>query len=125
MLETSTVQKTIQQSAHQSTQPRKTKIIATIGPASDSVDTLEKLMQAGLNVVRLNLSHGNYDEHAERVARVRQAASNLGMHIAIMVDTKGIEVRTGLLSDGPVTLEAGAPFRSMQTKEQEIRPVCQ
>lgn len=89
---------------------RKTKIIATVGPACDDIATLEDMIKAGLNVVRLNLSHGDYQSHANRVAGVRQAATNLGAHVAIMVDTKGIEVRTGLLENGPVILEAGQTF---------------
>ena len=94
----------------QSLSQRKTKIIATVGPACDDVATLEDMIHAGLNVVRLNLSHGDYESHANRVAQVRQAASNVGAHVAIMVDTKGIEVRTGLLEDGPVFLEADQTF---------------
>ena len=89
---------------------RKTKIIATLGPASNAVEVLERMMHAGMNVVRLNLSHGDFDEHGARVERVRQAAKNLGVHVAIMVDTRGIEVRTGLLEAGPVHLEAGSRF---------------
>lgn len=94
----------------QSLSQRKTKIIATVGPACDDVATLEGMIHAGLNVVRLNLSHGDYESHAKRVAQVRRAASNVGAHVAIMVDTKGIEVRTGLLEDGPLILEAGETF---------------
>lgn len=90
---------------------RKTKIIATLGPACDDVAVLERMITAGLNVARLNLSHGDYEQHGARVQRVRQAAKNLGAHVAIMVDTKGIEVRTGLLEAGPVVLEAGSPFK--------------
>ncbi len=89
---------------------RKTKIIATVGPACDSVETLQKMIRAGLSVVRLNLSHGSYAEHAERVQRIREAAELTESHIAIMVDTKGIEIRTGTLADGPVQLSSGQKF---------------
>jgi len=90
---------------------RKTKIVATVGPACDSVDTLVKMIAAGMNVVRLNLSHGNYEQHTQRVVRVREAATRAGAYVAIMVDTRGIEVRTGKLENGPVELSAGQAFR--------------
>ncbi len=93
-----------------STPLRKTKIVATLGPACDSVETLQKMIRAGLSVVRLNLSHGNYAEHGERVQRIREAASLSDSHVAIMVDTKGIEIRTGTLADGPVQLSPGQKF---------------
>ncbi len=89
---------------------RKTKIVATAGPACDDVATLEAMIQAGMSVVRLNLSHGDYADHGERVARIRAAAANCDAHVAIMVDTRGIEVRTGLLAEGHVELEAGQAF---------------
>lgn len=89
---------------------RKTKIIATMGPACDTPEILKAMIVHGLNVVRLNLSHGNYDEHSLRVKRVREVASSVGAHIAIMADTKGIEVRTGMLEAGPITLEPGQLF---------------
>ena len=89
---------------------RKTKIIATIGPASDDLSTLERMIKAGLNVARLNLSHGNYTEHARRAKLVRRAAANLGVHVAIMADTRGIEVRTGRLESEMVFLEKGQDF---------------
>lgn len=93
-----------------STPLRKTKIIATIGPACDSPEILEAMIERGLNVVRLNLSHGNYEEHSQRVKRVREVAGRLGAHVAVMADTKGIEVRTGVLETGPVELQAGQHF---------------
>ncbi|MCP4283466.1 MAG: pyruvate kinase [Gammaproteobacteria bacterium] len=89
---------------------RKTKIIATIGPASDSPDTLEAMIRAGLNVARLNLSHGTFPEHQERIRRIRAASSRMGMQVAIMVDTRGIEIRTGKLDDGSVELTTGEYF---------------
>lgn len=89
---------------------RKTKIIATIGPACDEVDTLMRMIQAGMNVARLNLSHGNYEEHGLRVQRIREAAKAAGSRVAIMIDTRGIEIRTGLLKDSYVDLNRGASF---------------
>ncbi|PVV25873.1 MAG: pyruvate kinase, partial [gamma proteobacterium symbiont of Ctena orbiculata] len=73
---------------------RKTKIVATIGPASDSVDTLEEMIVAGMSVARLNLSHGSYEEHRQRIERIRQASENLNIPVAIMIDTRGVEIRT-------------------------------
>mgnify|MGYP001044443885 CR=1 FL=1 len=90
---------------------RKTKIVATVGPACAAPETLVEMVQAGLNVVRLNLSHGNFDEHARTVQKVRAVARQADAHIAIMVDTKGIEVRTGRLKDGPVELKPDQYFR--------------
>ncbi|MEX2468356.1 MAG: pyruvate kinase [Pseudohongiellaceae bacterium] len=89
---------------------RKTKIVATVGPACDSIDTLVKMIEAGMNVVRLNLSHGSFAEHQQRVEQVRAAAACAGAYVAIMVDTRGIEVRTGRLENGPVELTAGQTF---------------
>ena len=74
---------------------QKTKIIATIGPACDDEATLRSMMAAGMNVARLNLSHGTFDDHAERIARVRRVAEEAGVNLAIMVDTRGREIRTG------------------------------
>ena len=89
---------------------RKTKIIATVGPACDSLETLEAMMRAGMTVARLNLSHGTLCEHKERVNRIRRVAESLQAHIAIMIDTRGIEIRTGLVEDGSITLNIGDQF---------------
>ena len=83
---------------------RKTKIIATIGPASDSPDILEAMIRAGMNVARLNLSHGTFPEHEKRLELIRSLAAGMGVQIAIMVDTRGIEIRTGKLEDGSAEL---------------------
>ena len=89
---------------------RKTKIVATIGPASDSREMLAEMIAAGMNVARLNLSHGSHGEHQARLDRIREVAAEMGVPLAIMVDTRGIEVRTGKLGDGPVELARGATF---------------
>ena len=89
---------------------RKTKIIATIGPACDSLETIEAMIRAGMSVARLNLSHGNFSEHKERVHRIRRVADSLRTHIAIMIDTRGIEIRTGLIEGGSVELVIGDRF---------------
>ncbi|MFO7247264.1 MAG: pyruvate kinase [Bacillota bacterium] len=89
---------------------RKTKIVCTIGPASEDVATLKRLIQAGMNVARLNFSHGTHEEHARRIANIRRAAAELGATVAILLDTKGPEIRTGMLKDEPVTLREGDIF---------------
>jgi pyruvate kinase len=88
-------------------QPRRTKIIATIGPACDAQATIEEMIEAGMNVARLNLSHGSFDEHAARIERVRAAAKRVGAFTAILVDTKGSEIRTGILDGGKAELVEG------------------
>ncbi|MEW6424041.1 MAG: pyruvate kinase [Bacillota bacterium] len=85
---------------------KRTKIVCTIGPASDSVDILVKMMHAGMNVARLNFSHGTYEEHARRIDLIREAAARAGKNIALLLDTKGPEVRLGVLEE-PVMLKAG------------------
>ena len=87
---------------------RRTKIVATIGPASDSPEALESLMRAGMNVVRLNLSHGEIEEHLERLRRVREAAAKLGLPIGVLADLPGPKVRAGQFPEGGVELVAGA-----------------
>ena len=89
---------------------RKTKIIATVGPACDDVTTLTRMIESGMNVARLNLSHGNFAEHAARVKRIREAAARTGNRVAIMIDTRGIEVRTGSLKSSYVDLNRGMDF---------------
>lgn len=85
----------------------KTKIVATIGPASDSPDMLERLILAGLNVARLNFSHGDFDGHADRLARIRAAARATGRPVAILADLPGPKMRLGRLDPEPIELEAG------------------
>jgi pyruvate kinase len=86
---------------------RNTKIVCTIGPASESIETLKALMEAGMNVARLNFSHGSHEEHGARIASIRQAAKELGRSVAILLDTKGPEIRTGLLAQEVVELKEG------------------
>ena len=90
--------------------PRKTKIVATIGPASDDPEILKEMLRAGMNVARLNLSHGSLPEHKERISQIRQAASDVSANVAIMIDTKGIEIRTGRVENGRTALELGTEF---------------
>ncbi len=86
---------------------RKTKIICTIGPASEQVPVLKELIKSGMNVARLNFSHGSHEEHRQRIMNIRQASRELGIPVAIMLDTKGPEIRTGLLEKGKIELKAG------------------
>ncbi|MEW9669400.1 pyruvate kinase [Ammoniphilus sp. 3BR4] len=89
---------------------RKTKIVCTIGPASEKPEVLKKLMLAGMNVARLNFSHGSHEEHEKRIDAIRSCAKELNHKVAIMLDTKGPEIRTGLLKEGQITLKAGDFF---------------
>jgi len=89
---------------------RRTKIVCTIGPASDDLAVLRELISAGLDVARLNMSHGSHAEHAARIANIRQVAAETGRHIAVMLDTKGPELRIGRFAAGPVVLAPGQNF---------------
>jgi pyruvate kinase len=90
--------------------PNKTKIVATIGPASDTPEMLERLIRAGLNVARLNFSHGDFSDHAERIARIRAAEKSTGQHVTIMADLPGPKMRLGTIDPGPIVLMAGEAF---------------
>ncbi|CAF2037183.1 hypothetical protein BRARA_I00753 [Brassica rapa] len=86
----------------------KTKIVCTLGPASRSVPMIEKLLKAGMNVARFNFSHGSHEYHQETLDNLRAAMQNTGMLAAVMLDTKGPEIRTGFLKDGnPIQLKEG------------------
>ncbi|HTY17493.1 MAG TPA: pyruvate kinase [Myxococcota bacterium] len=89
---------------------RMTKIVATVGPASDAPDTLRKMIEAGMNVARLNLSHGTFEEQTARAERIRQAAAALGANVAVMADTRGVEIRTGPVQGGFAELQPGKFF---------------
>ncbi|MFE6168795.1 pyruvate kinase [Viridibacillus arvi] len=86
---------------------RKTKIVCTIGPASESQEILVQLIEAGMNVARLNFSHGSHEEHAARIESIREAAKKTGQVVAILLDTKGPEIRTHSMEDGAVELVTG------------------
>ncbi len=86
---------------------KKTKIVGTIGPVSESREVLTKLVKNGLNVIRLNMSHGDYAEQLQRVEMIRDINKELGTNVAILLDTKGPEVRTGLFAEKKVLLEKG------------------
>ena len=86
---------------------RRTKIVCTIGPASESKEKLEQLIEAGMNVARLNFSHGDFEEHGNRIKTIRAAAEKLGKTVAILLDTKGPEIRTGTMRDEQVDIVKG------------------
>lgn len=89
---------------------RKTKIVCTIGPACDSVEMLEKLCLAGMNVARLNFSHGTHEEHLGRIQKIKNLSERLGIPIAIMLDTKGPEFRIKTFKNRKVKLKTGDTF---------------
>jgi pyruvate kinase len=89
---------------------RATKIVATLGPASSDPVLLEAMIRAGVNVVRLNFSHGNAQDHIDRARLVREVAARAGREVAIMADLQGPKIRVGKFAEGKVMLENGAPF---------------
>lgn len=89
---------------------RKTKIICTIGPASENEEVLTQMCLAGMNVARLNFSHGTYDEHERKIELIKRVRQKLGLPIAIMLDTKGPEYRIRTFASGKVTIHTGDPF---------------
>ncbi len=103
---------------------RNTKIVCTIGPASGSRETLGRLMDAGMNVVRLNFSHGTLDDHAQKIALIRELAAAKGLPIAILQDLSGPKIRTGAFAGGPVELKTGDAFtltaRDVPGDEREV-----
>jgi pyruvate kinase len=89
---------------------RATKIVATLGPASSDPALLEAMIRAGVNVVRLNFSHGKAQDHVDRARLVREASQRAGREVAIMADLQGPKIRVGKFAEGKVMLEPGAPF---------------
>ncbi len=103
---------------------RKTKIICTIGPASESEEKLRELMMAGMNVARFNFSHGSHDEHRRKFERIRKLRDELDIPVATMLDTKGPEIRLKDFEKGKVQLQAGQSFtltsRDVTGTESEV-----
>src|SRR6185295_15912380 len=85
----------------------KTKIVATIGPASESPEMLERLLRAGVNVARLNFSHGDFTKHGAVIARIRSAARTTGRRVAIKADLPGPKMRLGTIEPEPIQLRPG------------------
>jgi len=90
--------------------PRRTKIVATLGPATDDPAVMDAIIAAGVDVVRLNLSHDNHDRHRERVRLLRERAQAAGQEIAVLFDLQGPKIRIGRFRDGPIDLATGNPF---------------
>ena len=91
---------------------RRTNIVGTIGPASESEEMLTKLINAGLNVTRINFSHGGYEENGVKIETIKKVRKELNRPVALLLDTKGPEIRTGVLESGndKVTIEEGQTF---------------
>ena len=90
--------------------PRRTKIVATLGPATDDPDIIDRLIDAGVDVVRINLSHGSHEEHAKRADHVRNRARACGRQVGVLVDLQGPKIRCGGFSNGPIQLAEGDTF---------------
>jgi pyruvate kinase len=88
----------------------KTKLVCTIGPASDSPEMLAQMLEAGMTIARLNFSHGDFRMHGDTIRRIRQAAEHVGRPVAIMADLPGPKIRIGSLAEEPVDLAIGSPF---------------
>jgi len=95
---------------------RKTKIVCTIGPSSEALENTKKLIEAGMNVARLNFSHGDFEEHGKRINTIREASKALGKTVAILLDTKGPEIRLGKLKEEPIELQQG-DYITLTTEE--------
>jgi pyruvate kinase len=89
---------------------RSTKIVATLGPASSTPERLAELVAAGIDVVRLNFSHGTAEDHKKRIGILRDAAHKAGRTVGVMADLQGPKIRIGKFAAGPVTLKAGQSF---------------
>src|SRR4051812_749920 len=89
---------------------RATKIVVTLGPATSDPEVLERMIRAGVDVVRLNFSHGTAQYHVERARQVRECAQRAGREVAIMADLQGPKIRVGKFAEGRVTLEPGGKF---------------
>ena len=95
---------------------KKTKIVCTIGPASNDVATLVEMMHAGMNVARINFAHGSVEDHRQTIANVRAASANVGRPVAIFGDLPGPKMRIGNLETEPIELVSGQSF-TLQTAE--------
>ena len=100
-------------------QLRRTKIVATLGPATDAPETLERIISAGVDVTRLNFSHGSAEEHGERARQVREAARRAGRFVAVLADLQGPKLRIARFRDNKVTLRAGQTFILDATMDKE------
>ena len=93
----------------------KTKIVATLGPASSSREVLREMMLSGMDVCRLNFSHGNYAFYIELIRTIREVSAELGQHTAILADLQGPKMRVGEMQDGPIDLVDGSELVMRET----------
>jgi pyruvate kinase len=100
----------------------RTKIVATIGPASDSPDTIRKMLLAGMNVARLNFSHGKYEDHAERIERLRSVAEELDLPLMLLQDLQGPKIRVGDLPGEGIMLNEGESLTLVPSAEYQGQP---
>ena len=103
---------------------KKTKIVCTLGPASDKEEILRELVKNGLNVCRFNFSHGSHEEHKERMDLVKKVRKDLNQQVAILLDTKGPEIRTGNFEDPEVLLEEGQEFTITMNEVMGNKNIC-
>ena len=103
---------------------KKTKIVCTMGPSTDSLEMVESLLRAGMNVARFNFSHGSHEGQAKRMELVRLASTRTGIPVALMLDTKGPEIRLGLFKDGKVCLEEGQAFTLTTRDVEGTKEIC-
>ena len=89
---------------------RKTKIVATLGPASNTQEKMMQLIQAGMDVARMNFSHGDHEEQLAKFNALKMARETMGRHVAILLDTKGPEIRLGRFAGGSAELKKGTVF---------------
>lgn len=97
---------------------RRTKIVCTLGPATNDVETMKKLIESGLDAARINFSHGTYESHGETIAKLKQAREEMNAPIPLILDTKGPEIRIRTFAEGKIHLESGDAF-TLTTKEVE------
>ncbi len=97
---------------------KRTKIVCTLGPASSNADTIKAMLKNGMNVARINFSHGTHEDHKKVIELFREVRDSLGVPAAVMLDTKGPEIRTGTFSNAPVTLSSGQEF-TLTTRDLE------
>ena len=103
---------------------KKTKIICTMGPTTEKPGIMEKMMEAGMNVARFNFSHGDHAEHSERIKMVRAASAKTKKPVAILLDTKGPEMRLGNFVEGKVTIEQGQKFILTSRDVEGTKEIC-
>ena len=99
-----------------------TKIVATLGPATDTPDLIRQLLNAGVDVFRLNASHGTQEDHARRMSMVREAAAEAGVHVGILLDLQGPKIRLGTFENGGCLLGTGRGFASPRSRCWEPAP---